>query len=183
MARYRAGGACRESQTERGGVRRVRLSVRGRNRSGPRARHRPALRPGGTIEIALADTIGVGVPTQVADLFGRLRRELPQMPLRAHFHNTRNTGIANAYAAIEAGVTALDGSVGGVGGCPFAPAATGNIPSEDLLYMLDRMGGETGVSLEAMIDTGRWLQEKIGRPIPGMLMKAGGFPRRTQRPT
>ena len=135
------------------------------------------------IEIALADTIGVGVPTQVADLFGRLRRELPQMPLRAHFHNTRNTGIANAYAAIEAGVTALDGSVGGVGGCPFAPAATGNIPSEDLLYMLDRMGVETGVSLEAMIDTGRWLQEKIGRPIPGMLMKAGGFPRRTQRPT
>ena len=97
------------------------------------------------------------------------------MPMRAHFHNTRNTGIANAYAAVQAGVTALDGSVGGVGGCPFAPAATGNVATEDMLYMLDRMGVETGVSIDALIETGRWLQEQIGRPIPGMLIKAGPF--------
>jgi hydroxymethylglutaryl-CoA lyase len=133
---------------------------------------------GRPVDVALADTIGVGVPSQVTELFGRLREALPGMPLRAHFHNTRNTGIANAYAAVQAGVTVLDASVGGVGGCPFAPAATGNIATEDLLYMLDRMGVETGVSIEALIDTGRWLQERIGRPIPGMLMRAGNFPGR-----
>jgi hydroxymethylglutaryl-CoA lyase len=131
----------------------------------------------GPADLALADTVGVAVPTQVTDLFGRLREALPGVPLRAHFHNTRNTGLANAYAAVEAGVAMLDASVGGVGGCPFAPAATGNIATEDLLYMLDRMGVETGVSIEALIDTGRWLQEQIGRPIPGMLMKAGNFPK------
>jgi hydroxymethylglutaryl-CoA lyase len=132
---------------------------------------------GAPIEIGVADTIGAGVPSQVIDLLGRLREALPGMPLRAHFHNTRNTGIANAYAAVVAGVQSLDASVGGVGGCPFAPAATGNIPTEDLLYMLDRMRIETGVSLDALIETGRWLQDQIGRPIPGMLMKAGVFPR------
>lgn len=131
---------------------------------------------GEPIEIAIADTVGVAVPTQVADLLGCLREALPDMPLRAHFHNTRNTGIANAYAAVMAGVQSLDASVGGVGGCPFAPAATGNIPTEDLLYMLNRMHVDTGVSLAALIDTGRWLQEQIGRPIPGMLIKAGIFP-------
>jgi len=130
------------------------------------------------VEIAIADTVGVGVPSQVTDLIGRLREALPGTPLRAHFHNTRNTGIANAYAAVMAGVDSLDASVGGIGGCPFAPAATGNIPTEDLLYMLERMGIETGVSLEAMIDTGVWLQDHVfGRPVPGMLMKAGMFPR------
>jgi hydroxymethylglutaryl-CoA lyase len=127
------------------------------------------------IEVALADTIGAGVPSQVSDLFGRLREALPGMPLRAHFHNTRNTGIANAYAAVMAGVQSLDASVGGVGGCPFALAATGNIPSEDLLYMLDGMGIETGVSTKALIETAHWLQEQLGHPIPGMLMKAGVF--------
>ncbi|MFO0453566.1 MAG: hydroxymethylglutaryl-CoA lyase, partial [Pseudomonadota bacterium] len=91
-------------------------------------------------EIALADTIGVGVPSQVTDLLGRVREAVPGMRLRCHFHNTRNTGIANAYAAVAAGATALDASIGGIGGCPFAPAATGNIPTEDLLYMLERMG-------------------------------------------
>lgn len=128
-------------------------------------------------EIALADTIGAGVPSQVTELFSRLHEKLPQMPLRAHFHNTRNVGLANAYAALQAGVQSLDASVGGVGGCPFAPAATGNIPTEDLLYMLDRMGVETGVSINALIETSRWLEEQIGRQIPGMLMKAGVFPR------
>ena len=118
----------------------------------------------------------VGVPSQVSDLVTRLRQALPEMPLRCHFHNTRNTGIANAYAAVEAGVSVLDASVGGIGGCPFAPAATGNIPTEDLLYMLARMGVATGVDLEQTIATGRWLQDQLGRSVPGMLVKAGAFP-------
>jgi hydroxymethylglutaryl-CoA lyase len=137
---------------------------------------------GEPIEIALADTVGVAVPSQVTDLFGRLRQLLPGMPLRAHFHNTRNTGIANAYAAVLAGVGTLDASVGGLGGCPFAPAATGNIPTEDLLYMLDRMGIETGVAIGSLIETGRWVQEQVGRPIPGMLIKAGVFPPQALQP-
>jgi hydroxymethylglutaryl-CoA lyase len=132
----------------------------------------------GPFEIAIADTIGVGVPSQVTNLLERLRDALPAMPLRCHFHNTRNTGIANAYAAIEAGATVIDASVGGIGGCPFAPAATGNIPTEDVLYMLQRMGVSTGVDLEQTIATGRWLQEQLGRPVPGMLVKAGDFPGR-----
>ena len=127
-------------------------------------------------EVAIADTIGVGVPSQVTDLVGRLRQALPGMPVRAHFHNTRNTGMANAYAAVEAGVTSLDASIGGIGGCPFAPAATGNIPTEDLLYMLDRMGVTTGASIDALIETGKWLQDQMGHPVPGMLMKSGVFP-------
>jgi hydroxymethylglutaryl-CoA lyase len=134
------------------------------------------LAAGAPREIALADTIGAGVPTQVTDLIGRVRAALPAMPLRCHFHNTRNTGIANAYAAVEAGVRILDASIGGIGGCPFAPAATGNIPTEDLLFMLDRMGVETGLDLEALIETGRWIGDRLGRPVPGMLAKAGSFP-------
>ncbi len=133
---------------------------------------------GNPVEMAFADTIGVGVPSQVTEIAERLREALPGLPLRAHFHNTRNTGIANAYAAVRAGVQSLDASVGGVGGCPFAPAATGNIPTEDLLYMLERMGVSTGVNLDRMIETGKWLQDVIGKTIPGMLMKAGGFPPR-----
>jgi hydroxymethylglutaryl-CoA lyase len=117
-------------------------------------------------EIALADTIGAGVPTQV-----------PGIPLRCHFHNTRNTGFANAFAALHAGVRTLDASLGGIGGCPFAPGATGNIATEDLLYQLHRAGYQTGVSLDAAIETGKWLQEQLGRSVPGMLVKAGGFPR------
>jgi len=126
-------------------------------------------------EIAIADTIGVGVPTQVTDLLGRLREKLPRMPLRAHFHNTRNTGLANAYAAAIAGVATLDASIGGIGGCPFAPAATGNIATEDLAYMLGRMGVETGVSLDRLIEASRWLEAELGAPMPGMVMKAGNF--------
>ena len=127
-------------------------------------------------EIALADTIGVGVPAQVTDLVNQVRAAVPSIPLRGHFHNTRNTGLANAYAAVEAGIRVLDASLGGIGGCPFAPAATGNIPTEDLVYMLHRSGFETGVSLEKLIDASGWLQERLGRPVPGMLVKAGGFP-------
>lgn len=128
-------------------------------------------------EIALADTIGVGAPAQVTDLVGRVNAAVPGVPLRGHFHNTRNTGLANAYAAVQAGVRALDSSVGGIGGCPFAPAATGNIPTEDLVYMLHRCGFQTSISLEALLEAGRWLQEQLGRPVPGMLLKAGTFPR------
>ncbi len=133
-------------------------------------------------EIALADTIGVGVPTQVTELFGSLRRLLPGIPARAHFHNTRNTGLANAYAAVLAGVSALDASCGGIGGCPFAPAATGNIPTEDLVYMLQRMGVQTGVDLSALIATSQWLQQTLAHDVPGMLVKAGPFPRTTSAP-
>lgn len=131
---------------------------------------------GEPVEIAIADSIGAGVPAQVTDLLGRLRAALPGMKLRCHFHNTRNTGIANAYAAVEAGVDTLDASIGGIGGCPFAPAATGNIPTEDLLYMLSRMGVETGVDLARTIETARWLEEQSGRRVPGLLSKAGAFP-------
>jgi hydroxymethylglutaryl-CoA lyase len=132
-------------------------------------------------EIAVADTIGVAVPTQVTGLVGDLRAALPRTRLRAHFHNTRNTGLANAYAAVEAGVQALDSSCGGIGGCPFAPAATGNIPTEDLIYMLHRMGVSTGVDLPALIDTSKWLQTTLNHAVPGMLVKAGIFPANARR--
>jgi hydroxymethylglutaryl-CoA lyase len=132
-------------------------------------------------EIAFADTIGVGVPSQVTEILQRARQALPGMRLRAHFHNTRNTGLANAYAAVDAGVSALDASTGGIGGCPFAPAATGNIPTEDLVYMLQRSGVATGVDLEKLISIGNWLQQTLGRPVPGMLIKAGSFPRPAQQ--
>ena len=127
-------------------------------------------------EIALADTIGVGDPWRVGALFDKLRDAVPGMPLRGHFHNTRNTGIANAYAAILAGVTAIDASVGGLGGCPFAPAATGNIATEDLVYMLNRGGIESGVDLEALMDTCSWMNDVVGRQLPAMVSRAGNFP-------
>ncbi len=132
-------------------------------------------------EIAFADTIGVGVPSQVEEMMALAREALPGVRLRCHFHNTRNTGLANAFAAVKAGVSALDASTGGIGGCPFAPSATGNIPTEDLVYMLHRSGIATGIDLEALIDTGNWLQEALGRPVPGMLVKAGSFPKPAQR--
>jgi hydroxymethylglutaryl-CoA lyase len=134
------------------------------------------------LEIALADTIGVGAPSQVIDLVSRVRDAVPGVRLRCHFHNTRNTGLANAFAAVQAGVATLDSSLGGIGGCPFAPGATGNIPTEDLVYMLQRSGYETGISLHHAIETGKWLQQQLGRPVPGMLVKAGAFPGRTVPP-
>ena len=138
------------------------------------------LADGEPFEIAIADTIGVGVPGQVSEIFGRVADALPGMSLRGHFHNTRNTGIANAYAAVMAGAEVLDASLGGLGGCPFAPAATGNIPTEDLIYMLARMQIETGVDLERAIATARWVEQQIGHTVPGMLVKAGTFPVPTQ---
>jgi len=127
-------------------------------------------------EIALADTIGCAVPAQVSDLIVRVRAVVGDVPLRAHFHNTRNTGLANAWAAVEGGVATLDSSLGGLGGCPFAPKATGNIPTEDLLYLLTRSGVATGLDLDAAIDAGRWLSEMMGRPLPAMVSRAGAFP-------
>jgi len=127
-------------------------------------------------ELGIADSIGVAVPGQVTELLGRIREVSGDLPLRCHFHNTRNTGLANAQAAVESGVTYLDASIGGIGGCPFAPAATGNIPTDDLLYMLDRSGVETGVSLEKIIAVSRWLEQELGRGVPALLPKAGMFP-------
>ena len=130
----------------------------------------------GPVEIALADTIGVGVPMRVAQAFKALKQQLANMPLRAHFHDTRNTGIANAYAALMSGVDVLDASIGGIGGCPFAPNASGNIATEDLLYMLNRGGVEHGVDIHRLIDGASWLETVLGKSVPSMLLKAGGFP-------
>lgn len=131
----------------------------------------------GPVEIALADTIGVGVPAQVADSFAALKAELgDEIALRAHFHDTRNTGIANAYAALLNGVTTLDASIGGIGGCPFAPNATGNIATEDLVYMLDRSQVSHGVELDRLIQAADWLQDALGKDVPSALLKAGRFP-------
>jgi hydroxymethylglutaryl-CoA lyase len=130
----------------------------------------------GPREIALADTIGVAVPAQVTDMFQRVKAVVGDIPLRAHFHNTRNTGIANAWAAWQAGAATLDASLGGLGGCPFAPNATGNIATEDLLYMLERSHVSTSVDLAAMIETAHWLEGVMGKPLPSMVSRAGGFP-------
>jgi len=131
---------------------------------------------GAPFELAIADTIGVGVPGQVSEIFRQVAAALPGMTLRGHFHNTRNTGLANAYAAVVAGAEVLDSSLGGIGGCPFAPAATGNIPTEDLVYMLGRMGYETGIELDGAIAVARWIEQQLGHTVPGMLVKAGPFP-------
>jgi hydroxymethylglutaryl-CoA lyase len=127
-------------------------------------------------EVALADTIGVGVPAGVRALADVADRVAAGIPLRWHFHNTRNTGYANAAAAVERGAAALDASSGGIGGCPFAPAATGNIATEDLLYLLDRSGVATGVSAEALLPVSGFLADALGAPVPGQLARAGLFP-------
>ena len=132
----------------------------------------------GVAEIALADTIGAGDPWAVTRKVEAARAAAPDAVLRLHFHDTRNTGLANAFAGIEAGVSVLDASVGGIGGCPFAPGATGNIATEDLVYMLERAGYSTGYDLDALIGTARWIGEKIGRPAPSALSRAGGWPPR-----
>ncbi len=129
-------------------------------------------------ELGIADSIGVAVPSQVSEVLGRVRDVIGDLPLRCHFHNTRNTGLANAQAALESGVTYLDASIGGIGGCPFAPAATGNVPTDDLLYMLDRSGIETGVSLEKVMEVSAWLEQTLGRAVPALLPKAGVFPKK-----
>ena len=125
-------------------------------------------------EVVLADTIGVATPGQVRRLLERVA-ELGR-PTGGHFHNTRNTGFANAWAALEAGATVLDASVAGLGGCPFAPKATGNIATEDLVYLLEREGVDTGVDLDELIRTSEWLEGVLGRALPGQVYRAGGFP-------
>ena len=130
----------------------------------------------GPREIAFADTIGVGNPWHVKDLLSQVKDTIPQMPLRAHFHNTRNTGVANVYAAVEAGISTLDVSIGGIGGCPFAPSATGNVAAEDVAYMLERHGYQTGLDLTKIIETAQWLSEIMDRQLPGMVSRAGPFP-------
>jgi (R)-citramalyl-CoA lyase len=127
----------------------------------------------GADEIVLADTVGVGVPRQVKALVADVVKLAPEVGV--HLHNTRNTGFANAYAALEAGATVLDASVGGLGGCPFAPRATGNICTEDLVYMLHGEGVETGIDLAALITVAEWLEGELGRELPGMVYRAGTF--------
>jgi len=128
----------------------------------------------GAAEIVLADTVGVGVPRQVRDLVGRVAPLA--VPIGVHLHNTRNIGFANAYAALEAGATVFDASVGGIGGCPFAPRATGNIATEDLVYLFHGEGVETGIDLGALIDVAQWLEARLGRELEGQVYKAGTFP-------
>jgi isopropylmalate/homocitrate/citramalate synthase len=128
-------------------------------------------------ELVLADTVGVATPTQTRRLLERVAAV--GLPVGGHFHNTRNTGFANAYAALAAGVSVLDSSVGGLGGCPFAPKATGNVATEDLVYLLEGEGVETGVDLEALIAVSESLEELLGRRLEGYVYRAGGFPRGT----
>jgi hydroxymethylglutaryl-CoA lyase len=131
----------------------------------------------GPHEIAVADTVGVGVPAQVKEMIAALREAVPGMPLRCHFHNTRNTGLANAFAAAEMGVDRLDASVGGIGGCPFAPSATGNIGTEDLIYMLHRSGFETGYDLAKLNAMAPWLAGRLNLSgLPAMVSRTDPFP-------
>ena len=130
----------------------------------------------GVDEISIADTIGVAVPTQVTELINHLKPITGEVPLRLHFHNTRNTGISNVYAAVQAGVRIFDSSCGGLGGCPFAPGATGNVGTEDVLYLVDRMGFQTGISMTKLIETSNWLGQVLGQEMPSMVNKAGSFP-------
>lgn len=130
----------------------------------------------GADELSLADTIGVATPPDVEERFGAVAQALPGMRLRAHFHNTRNTGYANADAALRAGVTVLDSSLGGIGGCPFAPEATGNIATEDLVYMLERSRVRTGVSFETLRDITLWLEGKMQRRLPAQTAHVSLFP-------
>ena len=130
----------------------------------------------GFAEIALADTIGAAGPSDVQELVSKVSRVIGDARLRCHFHNTRNTGVANAYVAIQEGVRVLDASCGGVGGCPFAPAATGNVATEDLLYMINRMRMDTGVDVEKIIETALWLEGPLEASMPAMVTRAGVFP-------
>ena len=130
----------------------------------------------GPVEIALADTIGVGVPWQVQQTFEALSKLAGDVPMRAHFHDTRNTGIGNAFASLLAGVATLDASIGGIGGCPFAPNASGNIATEDLVYMLNRSDVAHDLAMQPLLDGAAWLEPILGKQLPSMLSKAGDWP-------
>ncbi|MDA0174823.1 hydroxymethylglutaryl-CoA lyase [Solirubrobacter taibaiensis] len=135
--------------------------------------HAHRMAAAGADEVILADTIGVGVPRQVKDLVPRALRA--GKPVGLHLHNTRNTGYANVYAGLESGASIFDASVGGLGGCPFAPRATGNIATEDLLYLLHNEGHETGIDLDALIEVAHWLAQTMGKELPGLVQRAGNF--------
>ena len=135
--------------------------------------HAHRMAAAGADEVILADTIGVGVPRQVKELVPRALEG--GKPVGLHMHNTRNTGYANAIAGLEHGATIFDASVGGLGGCPFAPRATGNIATEDLIYLLENEGVETGVDLDALIGVAEWLATTMGRELPGLVQRAGNF--------
>jgi len=130
----------------------------------------------GAEEIALGDTIGVAVPSDVVERTAAVRAVAGSSALRCHFHDTRNTGVANVVAAVETGVRVIDASVGGTGGCPYAPNATGNVATEDVVYTLHRMGYTTGVDLDLLIDVGHWLGEHLGKQLPSSLGRAGPWP-------
>tara|TARA_Y100001947_G_scaffold158471_1_gene171728 strand:+ start:541 stop:1437 length:897 start_codon:yes stop_codon:yes gene_type:complete len=130
----------------------------------------------GVGELALGDTIGVATPWQVRSLIERVSMEAPDVFLRMHFHDTRGAALANVAAAVDAGVDVIDASCGGIGGCPFAPAATGNVATEDVVYMLERAGFETGLDLGKLIETAKWLETVLGHEVSSSLSKAGGFP-------
>jgi hydroxymethylglutaryl-CoA lyase len=132
----------------------------------------------GPVEVAIADTIGVASPGQVSSLVARVAAVIKPLPVRVHFHNTRNTGLANVWAAVQAGAKTVDASLGGIGGCPFAPRATGNVPTEDVAYLLERSGYHTGLDLDSLIGSARWLAAAMGRDVPGMLSRAGAFPKK-----
>ena len=127
----------------------------------------------GAAEVDFADTVGMAVPPQIERMLLRARKEFPGTRIGIHLHNTRNVGLANAYAAVQGGADVLDASTGGAGGCPFAPRATGNIPMDDLVFMLEGMGIATGVDLDALVEASRWFEELLQRPLPAMLPKAG----------
>lgn len=130
----------------------------------------------GVAEVGLGDTIGVATPWDVRRVIEQVRMEAPDVYLRLHFHDTRGAGLANVAAAVEAGVDVIDASCGGIGGCPFAPAATGNVATEDVVYMLERAGFETGLDLSKLIETAKWLETALGHPVSSSLSRAGGFP-------
>lgn len=132
------------------------------------------------IEVALADTIGVADPAHVSRLVRRVIEAIAPLPVRVHFHNTRGTGIANVWAAVEAGASVVDAALGGLGGCPFAPGAAGNVSSEDVVYMLHRAGVETGMDLSKLIAANHWLAGVMNRKLPGMVAQAPAFPKIVQ---
>ena len=131
------------------------------------------LRAVGAYVIAFGDTIGAGNPRQVSTLVRAFQDALPDTPLRIHFHDTRGTALANVFAALQEGVASFDGSLAGLGGCPYAPGAAGNVATEDAVYMLHAMGIETGVDLEALISAARWAEQLVGRSLPGRVKAAG----------
>jgi isopropylmalate/homocitrate/citramalate synthase len=130
------------------------------------------LREAGCDEVSVGDTIGVGVPSQVTDVVGRLKAALPVGSLAVHFHDTRGTALANVLAALQEGVAIVDSSAGGLGGCPYAPGASGNLATEDLLYMLHGMGIETGVDLARVVAASRFVGPRLGHPLPSRYLQA-----------